>query len=86
MITTEQQLGKGSGKQRPAKSGDLPSKGTEMCQLKLKPGGASGAENMMVTKAHKATQTCRFLSPLMRGGLHGPDHKTPYNGLHIVQT
>ena len=84
MITTERKLGKGSGKQRPAKSGDLPSKGTERYREKLKPGGVSGAENMMVNTALLAPQTCPFVPPLMRGGLHGPDNTTPHHGLHIV--
>ena len=56
-----------------------------MCHEKLKPGGVSGAEIMMVIKARNATQTCPFVPPLMRGGLHGPDHTTPNYGLHILQ-
>ena len=56
-----------------------------MCHEKLKPGGVSGAEIMMVIKARDATQTCPFVPPLMRGGLHGPDHTTPNYGLHILQ-
>ena len=84
MITTERSAREGSGKQRPAKSGDLPSKGAEMRRKKLKPGGVSGAEIMMVNLAFSAFYTCPFVPPHLRGGLHGPDNTTSHHRLHIV--
>ena len=78
MITTEQMRSGRIGQAATRKSGDLPSKGAEMRQLKLNPGGVSGMETMMASRLDPRISACTQTYPAL-------SRRATWTGLHNTE-